>query len=148
MSTRATYLLPAAHYKDQWICFFIQNDGYPAGAADYFHKMHHCKNMSGGYAGRFIRANDKAEFTRSHEAHEDTYFRYTLNTQGELRVWAKGMGGNRWRILYEDPWYNFVNTYLKESEHLHLFQLSKNLQHETIMTVCEAERWVTAMTNS
>jgi len=140
MSTRATYLLPAAYHSDQMVCFYIHHDGYPEGAADYFYEMHHCNNTRGGMAGRFFRANLNAEFTKDHEEHGDTEFRYTINHQDELSVWKKGMLGNQWNIIYQGSWHHFVNKYLEESEHLHLFRLSKGLQNEILMTIHQAEK--------
>ncbi len=148
MSTRATYLLPAENYSDQMVCFYIHSDGYPEGAADYFHKMHYCKNRSAGMAGRFFRANDKAEFTPCHEAHGDTEFQYTINIENELRILAKETINNRWSVFYQGPWYHFLNKYLKESEHLHLFQLPEGLEHENLMTIQEAESWVKGFKDS
>ncbi len=148
MSTRATYFLPAGNYSDQMVCFYIHSDGYPKGAADYFYKMHHCKNTRGGMAGRFFRANDNAEFTPWHEAHGDTEFQYTINIENELRILAKETIDNRWSVFYQGSWYHFVNKYLQESDHLHLFQLSTGLEHETIMTIQEAEKWVKGFKNS
>lgn len=144
MSTRATYLLPTADYNNQHICFYIHQDGYPAGAANYFYKMHQCKNVNGGLAERFFRTNHQAEFTPYHEVHTDTEFRYTINHQGMLIVWTKAKVGNQWNIFYEGAWHDFVNKHLEVSQHLHVFKLSKNLEHETLMTIEEAKKWVSA----
>lgn len=144
MSTRATYLLPIADYNNQLVCFYIHQDGYPAGAANYFHKMHQCKNVNGGFAKRFLRANNQAELIHCHEAGTDTEFRYTLDHQDILRAWVKDKIDNQWRIFYKGAWYHFVNKYLEESQHLHVFKLSKNVEHETLMTIEEAKKWVSA----
>jgi len=148
MSTRATYLLPTAYHSDQMVCFYIHHDGYPEGAAAYFYKMHCCNNTRGGIAGRFFRANLNAEFTKDHAEHGDTEFRYTINHQDELSVWKKGVLGNQWNIIYQGLWYHFVNKHLEESEHLHLFRLSKGLKNEILMTIHQAEKWVKAFKNS
>ena len=100
MSTRATYLLSTAYDNDK-ICFYIHQDGYPAGAANYFHNMHQCKNARAGFAGRFFRANANAEFTPCHETDGDTEFRYTLNTQSVLRAWKKERANNQWNLFYQ-----------------------------------------------
>jgi hypothetical protein len=148
MSTSATYLLPTAYDSDQMVCLYIPNDGYPEGAAAYFHKMYRCENVRRGYAECFFRANPNAEFTKDHEEHTDTEFRYTINHQDELSVWKKGMLGNQWSIIHQDLWHHFLNKYLEESEHLHLFKLSKNLKNETLMTILEAKKWVKAFAHS
>jgi hypothetical protein len=72
MSTRATY-----QFISEWSgthTAYIHHDGYPEGAANY---------LSNGEKpitsiDSFIRANDKAEMTSSHEAHGDTEYRYTV----------------------------------------------------------------------
>jgi hypothetical protein len=148
MSTSANYLLSTGYYSDQMVCFYIQHDGYPEGAAAYFYKMYRCENIRRGYAECFFRANLNAEFIKDHEEHGDTAFRYTINHQDELSVWKKGMFANQWNIIYQGPWHHFVNKYLEESEHLHLFRLSKGLQNETLMTIRQAEKWVRAFKNS
>ena len=79
MSTRATYqfvanpdrLLPA-------ITFYIHHDGYLEGAAAYF-KAAMLNWTGGGLPERFLRANDRAEFARDHQAHGDTEYRYTVD---------------------------------------------------------------------
>lgn len=66
----------------------------------------HCfthENMEGRapnatFADDFMRANDRAELTPSHDAHGDTEFRYTVRTEGdfrhdaELRILAESVG--------------------------------------------------------
>ena len=146
MSTRATYLLSTAYSNDK-ICFYIHTDGYPEGAANYFHNMHHCKNSKTGFAGRFFRANAKTEFTTCHETHTDTEFRYTLNKHGELKAYKKRIIDDQWEIFYQDTWHLFVNAYLKRSMHLHLFKFSENLPCETLMTIREAKKSVKGFTN-
>ena len=146
MSTRATYLLSTA-YDNDMVCFYIHQDGYPEGAANYFYNMHHCKNAKAGFAGRFFRANANAEFIPCHEAHGDTEFCYTLNIRGLLKAWKKERINNQWDIFYQGAWYHFVNTYLKDAMHLHLFKFSENAQQEIIMTIPEAQNWVKAFTN-
>jgi hypothetical protein len=148
MATRATYVLPAAG-SNQNICFYIHYDGSLKGAAHYFYNMQQCKNMRSGLAGRFFRANAHAEFTACHEEHADTEFRYAINQQDALTVWQKDILNDEWRIVYHDFWYQFINTQiLEEAEHLHAFKLSKALTHETIMTIAEAQRWVSAFTKN
>ncbi len=149
MSTRATYLLPATSYSNQLICFYIHHDGYLIGAARYFYNMQQCKNKRGWLAGRFFRANSNAEFTKDHEEHSDTDFRYAINHQDVLTAWQKDSLKNEWQVVYEGPWYQFVNTYFLEApEHLHVFKLNTILQNETIMTIAEAQEWVQAFTSN
>ena len=91
MSTRATYHFTATEHH-QAITFYIHHDGYPAGAAHYFASMLALDNERGGWPCMFLRANDGAEITASHEAHGDTEYRYTLDQRKRTverfaRVW-------------------------------------------------------------
>jgi hypothetical protein len=92
MSTRATY-----HFADEYrdVTFYIHHDGYPSGAAHYFQNMlNHEDSMEScnhGLAEVFFRANERAEFTKSHEAHGDTEYRYDVGTR--FAKWGIGGGG-------------------------------------------------------
>lgn len=143
MSSRATYLLPSAD-NNQQLCFYIHQDGYPAGAAHYFYNMHASKNANGGLAERFFRANAEAQLIHCQEAGTDTEFRYTINHVGILRCFAKDRVNNQWCIFYEDAWHHFVNQHLEVPKHLHVFKLFRNLEHETLLTITEVQRWVSA----
>ncbi len=148
MATSATYLLSTGYHSNQMIFFYIPREGYPEGAAAYFNKMYQCENIRRNYAECFLRANPDAEFAKNHEERQDTEFRYTINYEDVLSVWKKGIFGDQWCLVYQGPWHFFVNKYLEESEHLHLFRLSKNLKHETLMTLHQAEKWIKAFKNS
>lgn len=79
MSTRATYGFSSSEKPD--ITLYIHHDGYPEGAAVY---IRNALREPSGYASRqdyltaesFIRANGRAEITRSHERHGYTEYRY------------------------------------------------------------------------
>ena len=105
MSTRATY-------KINGIYFYIHYDGYPDGAAVYFHNALLYQHKRGGLAAQFIRANDLAEFTESHEVHGDTEFRYDL--QGEnLTVYSNHWtetDGDCWSCSFSGSVYAFINA--------------------------------------
>ena len=72
MATRATYQF-INELADTYTVY-IHHDGDPEGAANYF------KNGDALIfdINDFIRANDAAEMTRSHEIHGDTDYRYTV----------------------------------------------------------------------
>jgi len=67
MSTRATYQF-ITECSD--VTVYIHHDGYPQGAAQYLNEA-----MT---AEKFIRKNENAEITISHESHADTEYRYTI----------------------------------------------------------------------
>lgn len=117
MSTRATYKLSTGR-DGRMICFYIHYDGYPEGAAEYFRAMQRCKHNRGGYAARFIRTNELAEFTSSHQAHGDTEYRYDLSHDGNLVAKKRIDFGKNWKTFYTGPWYDFINK-LSEGEILY-----------------------------
>lgn len=83
MSTRATYQFtgertPGLNHSTPTVTLYIHHDGYPEGAACYFWNMHHATSRDRAPLVCFLRANECAELTESHEAHGDTEYRYTL----------------------------------------------------------------------
>lgn len=71
MSTRATYGFP-----DDGVTIYKHHDGYPKGAATHFYNA--WRNAGRGMAAGFLRGNDDAELTKSHEYHGDTEYRYEV----------------------------------------------------------------------
>ncbi len=140
MGTRATYHLSAGHYDNHRVCFYIHWDGYLKGAAFYFLHMHQLKNDRGGYAGRFIRANELAEFTPSHDTHGDTEYRYDLDRAGILTAYERvNWDPAQWNIVYTGLWYDFVNQYLQDShEKLYLFKDYTYQSCGSVMSLHEA----------
>ncbi len=117
MSTRATYQFKADK-KDYsaGATIYIHYDGYPEGAAAYFHAMLIAENQRGGLVTRFIRANELAELTDSHEAHGDTEYRYTVTNQNggpnatlsaKARVWHKNERDG-WRDIWDGSLCGFI----------------------------------------
>lgn len=119
MSTRATY-------KIDGVTFYIHHDGYPEGAASYFDAMlkasleledcgYERSRYAGGYAEQFLRANDRAEFTHSHEMHGDTEYRYNLDGRGNLTAYKRTSGWGcdepEFECFYVGPVHEFVNQH-------------------------------------
>tara|TARA_R110000822_G_scaffold233008_1_gene364588 strand:+ start:605 stop:940 length:336 start_codon:yes stop_codon:yes gene_type:complete len=73
MSTRATY-----QFISEWSgthTVYIHHDNYPQGAAMYFTDS----NSESIYnVNTFIRNNETAQLTESHQIHGDTEYRYTV----------------------------------------------------------------------
>lgn len=112
MSTRATYLFAAGSYIPA-VCYYIHHDGYLEGAAEYFLRAVVHANHCGGLPAMFIRANDRAEFTASHEVHSDTEFRYTV-MPGEPQLLAEKCylsQGGRWLTAFEGSLVDFIKQY-------------------------------------
>ncbi len=114
MSTRATYLFKA-HDWHPAVCFYIHHDGYEDGAAAYFlNAIVLSQSGNGGLADRFHRANDRAEFTKGHDAHGDTKYRYTvtLGEQGEPMLKAdKRRMDDSWTPCYQGTLREFINAH-------------------------------------
>lgn len=109
MSTRATY-------KIEGQVFYIHYDGYPEGAARYFFNLADCDNLRGGFAERFIRSNDLAEFTASHDAHGDTEFRYTLTSNGQLKAEERIDFSDVWSTFFTGEVSDFINSNINDSD--------------------------------
>lgn len=116
MSTRATYEIDGH-------TFYIHHDGYPDGAAMYFHNALRWPEVAeerapnANFADDFMRANPRAELTPSHDAHADTEFRYTVWTQGDrrfgpsalyIRCESVGLHGENPRTIYEGTLDEFI----------------------------------------
>lgn len=85
MSTRATYQFKRQYGRD--VTVYIHHDGYPAGAAGLY--LVPAIELAAGYLTPewFIRANERAEITDSHQAHGDTEYRYTIDlAAGTVKV--------------------------------------------------------------
>lgn len=110
MSTRATYLFePDPQSGFPRVCFYIHHDGYPEGAAAYLLAAMTYEGH-GRLAERFLRANDQAEFTRGHEAHGDTEFRYTLRGE-QLQAEKRFQFGPTWNGVFYGTLAEFVKRY-------------------------------------
>jgi hypothetical protein len=112
MSTRATYQIQIDPDFDGDVTFYIHHDGYPEGAAAYFYAMHtqSLESVHGSFPEKFVRANGQAEFTRSHESHGDTDYRYDLKSDGTLTA-SKRNDDNRWGIFFSGHYAIFVSDY-------------------------------------
>lgn len=113
MSTRATYGFIERKWKST---VYIHWDGYPQGAACYFWKM--LVNPSKGNAAtQFIRANDDAELTESHDCHGDTEFRYDLQGHGPDAILTCSAASfdsedeNRWRVFFFGTLSSFLDRH-------------------------------------
>lgn len=131
MATRATYSVKERDYDEtRQAVFYCHWDGYPAGAAVRFSNMvaamtqpdddgerlEPIKDRRGGYGFAFIRGNDDAEPTKSHEWHADTEYRYELDaTQNPPRITVSERCGEwkfpHWRIIFSGSLSLFVAKY-------------------------------------
>ena len=107
MSTRGTYLFNG---RDEWApntCIYVHCDNYPLGA---IHKIWAAFKVSGQVTiESFIRGNDRAEITQSHEAHGDTEYRYTFDGH-RLTVHDRPDYGDTWRVIFTGYWWEFVEA--------------------------------------
>jgi hypothetical protein len=117
MSTRATYQFTSRSKGTH--TFYIHHDGYPEGAAEYFFRAIAFNDQAAhsGLPERFFRANPRAEFTRGHDAHGDTEFRYSLefdenNRLTLFKVEASSISDDTWRTVFSggpEEFLRFVN---------------------------------------
>lgn len=109
MGTRATYSFKDTSIRNRTTYIYIHWDGYLEGAASYFYAtlVHPSK---GDFATQFIRANEHAEITDSHEIHADTEYRYYVEGRGpEADIMAYIVEGTKQRLLFSGKVYEFVN---------------------------------------
>lgn len=119
MSTRATYQI-------EFTTIYIHHDGYPDGAAMYFRNAFQQRLVqddrapNATFADDFIRANDRAELTPSHDSHGDTEYRYTVKVTGDerfgdpdyqLTAESRSFSDNRWETFYQGSVDDFINQY-------------------------------------
>lgn len=136
MSTRGTYkfkgnrkdLLP-----DTFI--YVHYDNYPEGAAVHFYNLL-TKPSKGNMATQFIRANEHAEITKSHDCHGDTEYRYEIDGYGpaaEVICYerqfphgynpAKADGGETWAAIAVQPLHQFIDSRTKYIQDYKPFKL-------------------------
>lgn len=125
MSTRATYRISDG---DNLQYFYIHYDGYPEGAIRYFQQMISNLNelmgedTAGLYrAGKAIIAFGMlpfAEFTKDHELHGDTEYRYNLYYDKKDNTWFLKAYEYNWDLaftnfqqLYQGDLIGFIDKY-------------------------------------
>lgn len=117
MSTRATYRFINKEENRNFsfnTTVYIHHDGYPDGAAAYLN--HSLSNPSKGcMATQFLRANDGAELTKSHEIHGDTEYCYDITGYGpEAQVEAYKYTEDRKKVcIFSGPLYKFIDSHTR-----------------------------------
>lgn len=122
MSTRATYCFDCKGYKTT---VYIHHDGYPEGAAAYFYNTL-IKSSKGNFATQFIRANEGAELTRSHDQHGDTDFQYNIKGSGpEAEITAYQLTGDEKAFVFSGTIFEFIHRYSKYLQNYNPFKIVK-----------------------
>lgn len=97
MSTRATYRF----HDDPTVTIYKHHDGYPKGAACWLYNAWRCRAR--GLAAGFLRGNEDAELTVSHEIHCDTEYRYDLkpdkDTPSGWSITVQERQYDKWRAV-------------------------------------------------
>ena len=128
MATRATYSFEQ-EFSKKVLTIYIHWDGYPAGAAIYFWNMYKHLHVKGKLAEAFVKGNPmNTEFTKSHDWHEDTEYRYYMDQEGFLIAQSiKPFTGDNIKTIFSGHYAEFINQYdeilvkhNKEFERLHL----------------------------
>lgn len=107
MATRATYRFYAGQTAyHHW-------DGYPEGAA---HLLSNALVDGGDLTiDAFLKANEKAEETESHQIHADTEYRYDIvrNREGRWSIKASERidFSDKWRIIFYGSARDFFKQY-------------------------------------
>lgn len=110
MSTRATYEFNSKNHPK--VAVYIHYDGYPTGAAMYFYAALNAENQRGSFATRFVKSNELAELTESHDAHGDTEWRYTYDEATSVLHVSERIGFSEdWRQYYSGSLAAFVNAH-------------------------------------
>jgi hypothetical protein len=127
MSTRATYRIAANSYSEsEQQYFYIHYDGYPRGAVQYFKEF--LSNLEDLIEGEGYRTGNcvvafgmlpLSEFTRDHENHGDTEYRYNVyhdQQQGTFHVtgYRHTWGANPediWTRFFEGAMEDFIKKY-------------------------------------
>lgn len=109
MSTRANYIFKSG--RKTLATFYIHHDGYPEGAAEYFHKALIYDNGKINSPDAFLRANDACEISCIHGDIEYLY-EFNIKTQ-KLKVFKIDFSetGNEKSLYIVDDIYMFINRY-------------------------------------
>lgn len=114
MATRATYNFHNTQLTNS-ATVYIHQDGYPEGAACYIAGA--IDNKGGITVERFIRVNEDAEVTSSHEAHGDTNYRYDFHRAGEMSVMKHTIElvgdsyQENWSLIFDGTITDFIGEY-------------------------------------
>ena len=115
MATRATYQFNSKN-PEVTTTVYIHYDGYPQGSAYYFYQTL-LDPSSGNLATQFIKANNQAEITKSHEAHGDTEWQYTIdgdNLEATVSVFHVSEEERLPMFRFALPLYQFINNYISD----------------------------------
>ena len=109
MSTRANYIFKSG--RKTLAAFYIHHDGYPEGAAEYFHKALIYGKGKINSPDIFLRANDACEISCIHGDIEYLY-EFNIKTQ-KLKVFKIHFTetGNNKSLYIVDDIYKFINKY-------------------------------------
>lgn len=109
MSTRANYVFK--YGRRTLATFYIHHDGYPEGAAEYFHKALIYGNGKISSPDIFFRANETCEIS---DIHGDIEYLYELNVNTQsIKVYKILFTetGNTKYLHIKDDLYMFINRY-------------------------------------
>ena len=106
MATRATYQFHRKNGDRPNTQYTVYNhwDGYPEGAKSHFEAA--LKVGDGLTVESFLRRNDQARLTESHEIHGDTEWKYDIWEGRETIIEVSGRLGSwdspEWEIMFRD----------------------------------------------
>lgn len=115
MATRATYKFSSKSANDGEVFIYNHWDNYPAGAAEHFFQaLVHSGEYGLLKAESFIRGNERAEITESHEIHADTEYRYDIDVRDQtVTIWERNIEFHA-DGSYTQTWEFFAHLDVKE----------------------------------
>ena len=146
MATRATY-----EFVSEWsptrdsyqsTVIYKHHDGYPEGAAQWL------KNVR--TAEDFIRKNDEAEITESHDVHGDTEYRYTVRAlpARNSEIWVEHRYDWRsWKIIFQGSAEEFQRKYATPTNSIKLLLSNisglkqKDIAEKLNVSTAQVSKW-------
>ncbi len=148
MATRATYSFEQ-EFSKEGLTIYVHWDNYPEGAAIYFWNMYKHLYVKGELAEAFVKGNPMStEFTKSHDWHGDTDYRYYLDRQGFLQAQKMDpITGAYVKTFFSGHYAEFINKYdeylVEEDigfERLHVLSDSvRTISSHTCLTLTEVK---------
>lgn len=137
MQYKTTYILSLFERQIYFQSRCIEDE---EDAANRFFKMRNYQFNKRAEAMPFFEANTDLYFIAEPNPKENSKDReYSLNSSGEIIAKFYDFLLGQWRVLYQGPWFLFVNQFATLSEPLYGFNLSQTDSEERFLTLAEAK---------
>lgn len=144
MSTRANYIFKSG--RKTLATFYIHHDGYPEGAAEYFHKALIFGDGKINSPDDFLRANEACEISC---IHSDIEYLYEFDTKTQrVKVYKISINAltnkQEENLIIIDSIYAFINDYqtvFSSSKRFHDYKIKYSWKNEEeVKKIIKAER--------